>query len=488
MVEENNNEQATIVTAEEEKISAPYYNAEEALLSMIIQDTDVAKFIAQTGLSDVHFQKQKNKILFPVIVRVWNTAGFCNFDLLSDRLEKEITSEGISKLEAIGGGDELMNIMNAIPTAVDLKVAQGYLDIIVEQYNLTRMKDLARWFGSLRRFNEDKIVDKISAMQQVLTNINSKHGLTRLDTLLLDATDRFKDRKANPDKYAGMKTGFLWLDTCKVIAKRRVCVIGAKTNIGKSIFAAQIIGELIKNGVRVLLFTPELDKEEYIDRLLCVMANVPLDTWKNASYLEEAEFDRITKVRNDLTNFAENLYIEDKGSQTCGFILNSVKKHMLNHPVDVVVIDYLQKMKYYGDNTKKEITDIMDKVCAFAKDEKLSFLVVSQLRRSKETEPQIYDLKESGDIENFADSVVLLHREGVIGQLGRTKGWYSVEKNRQGRTTTGAKVELKFNEDTLRFSEVFSDDKDGCGHSLATDDEQNLSYMSSGDKNGVQKG
>jgi len=483
-----------IETADETKIPVSYQNAEEALLSMIVQDVDVATMVAQSGLLASHFQKIKNQYIFSAAMRVWQDNKVCNFDLVSDKLEKKVTKDGVNQLEAIGGLSEINRIVECTPQVIDIKVAQGYVDIVFERYRLNKIKDLARWFIGQRTFDEEKMVDKISDIQRVLTDSAlNKYGLVGLDTLLADSYNRFKDRKANPEQYEGFDTGFVWLNKGKVVTKRRVCTVGAKTTRGKSIFVSQIVGNLIRNGVRTLVFTPELDKEEYIDRMLCSLANVPIDNWKAAHLLEETEFNRIVKKKDELMAYSDNLFIEDRGSQTCGFILSSVKKHMLNHGVDVVVVDYLQKIKYYGDNTKKAITDIMEKFCSFAKDNNVAFIVVSQLRRSADEEPRLYDLKESGDIENFSDSVILLHRDSVTAVEGRKHGWYKIEKNRQGLLTEC--VRLRFNDQTLKFTEVFTDEGDnstgeGNGHSLAADSEQKLSFLISGEKenNGVQKG
>jgi replicative DNA helicase len=240
------------------------------------------------------------------------------------------------------------------------------------------------------------------------------------------------------------------MDKYKAVAKRRTTIIGAKTSIGKSILASNIVTAMLKDGSRVLLFTPELDKQEYTDRIICAEANVPIDAWKLGA-IEGIHAKRIAEANQRLLPNAGNLFIEDRGSQSAGFILNSVKKHLLNHQVDVVVVDYLQKLHYYGE-AKKAITEMMDKFCAFAKDNNIAFILVSQLRRGEETEPTINMLKESGDLENFADCVILLHRNSITAPREKNKGWYMIAKNRQGPVTD--RVEINFKDDCLKFEEV----------------------------------
>lgn len=445
-------EDSTVVeTADEEKFSVAYEGSEEALLAMFIQDDDVAELIVKSGLRDIHFLKRKNRLMYPHILNVRFTKGVCNYDLVADALEKETLPDGQSVLEFVGGLTELSKIITSTPPVIDLKVAQSYIDIIFEQYKLSRVKEYARWLVNQKRFDEMRLVDKVASIQQILSDETlGKYGLVPIDVLLTDAYERYKDRKANPENYVGIKTGFYWMEKHRAVAKKRTCVVGARTSVGKSVIASNMITPMILNDYKVLLFTPELDKKEYIDRLLCAEAQVDIDAWKSGK-ITDADNNKIGAARYKLSQKAQNLYIEDKGSQSAGYILNSIKKHMLNHQVDVVVVDYLQKLRYYGDNTKRAITDMMEKFCSFAKDNDIAFVVISQLRRSDKPEPELSDLKESGDIENFADCVILVHRNSITSHSERMKGWYKIAKNRQGGTTDP--VDLTFHEEYLKFTE-----------------------------------
>lgn len=443
--------EVTVETEDEVKIPVSYENAEEALLAMFIQDDDIATVIAQSGLRDIHFLKRKNKVMFPVILNVRFTKGVCNYDLVVDQLEKETMQDGQPILDFVGGLEELSKIIECTPPVMDIKVAQGYIDIIFEQFKLSKVKDAARWIVSQRKFDEAKIVDKMSELQQVISDDTlGKYGLVALDVLANDSYERYKDRRVNPEKHKGIKSDFYWIDKYKVIAKKHTCIIGARTSVGKSVFISNIITRMLLGDFKILLFTPELDRKEYIDRLICALAGVEIDSYKEAS-IDNDDVDKIGLAKSKLLKKAQNLYIEDKGSQSCGFILSSIRKHMLNHQVDVVVVDYLQKLRYYGDNTKRAITDMMEKFCSFGKDNDIAFIIASQLRRSDKPEPVISDLKESGDIENFADSVILLHRSSITKHEERNKGWYRIDKNRQGQVTDN--VELIFHEQILKFTE-----------------------------------
>ncbi len=445
------NNTVEIDTGDDVKIPVSYENAEECVLGAFIQDESCAVLIAQSGLREEHFTKRKNKLLFPIVMKTRLSKGVVNFDLVADACEREVIPGGQNVLEFIGGLPELTRIINA-PISLDFKTVEGYISVVFEQWRVSQLRDAGRWFSGLRSFNESQVVDKVAALQNILSEDTLlKQGLTSIDSLVVNAYNRFLDRKSYPEKYEGIQTGFYWMDKYHVISKKRTTIFGARTSVGKTILVSNAVTRMILNNKYVLLFTPELDKEEYIDRMICAEANVPIDDWKSAKVNEE-DLKRISKLQQEIIGkAANNLYVEDKGVQTCNFILGSAKRHMLNHPVDVIVVDYIQKLKYYGE-AKKAITDIVGNFYSFAKDNNVAMIIVSQLRRADTPEPELSQLKETGDLENFADCVVLLHRNSITRLRDRNQGWYKIAKNRQGATTDA--VALEFNELTLKFKEI----------------------------------
>jgi len=442
------------VVETEEEVKIPVENAEESLIGIFMQDEDAAQFIAQSGLREEHFLKRKCRLLYPVVLNVRLTQGTCNFDFVVDACEKKILNNGQTLLDFIGGVPALTQII-ASPISTDIKTTEGYVNIVWEKWRLSKIKEEARKLVSLPGFNDLKIVDAVSQLQAIVADTSlNKHGLVSIGSLLPEAYVRYEDRLAHPEKYVGIKTGFYWLDKYRAIAKKRTTIVAARTGIGKSIFVGNMITVMLQNGLRILLYTPELDKEEYIDRIVCSNTGISIDDWKKA-VIREVDVEKIHAFQVSVLNsYPDGLYIEDRGSQSANYILGSIRRHMLSQPVDVVVIDYLQKLRFYGDNIRREIDDAMDKLSSFAKDNNIAMILVSQLRRSDKAgaEPTKEDLKESGNLENFADTVILLHRKSTINITERREAWYRIDKHRSGPTTEA--IKLNFHEDILKFTEA----------------------------------
>jgi len=445
------NTASVIRTADDGRLPVSYENAEEALLAMFILDDDVAEYIIKSGLNETHFSKRKNRIIFPLIYNVRLERSACTYDFVVDKLEGETMPDGQTVLSFVGGLSKLSEIIECCPAVIDLNVAQGYVEIIHKQWKLAKVQEITRKIGGQKKYDESALITDLSDLEQVVSDrAVERGGLISLGVLIPDAYERYMDRRNNPQKYKGMETGFYWLNRDRAISKKHVTVIGASTNIGKSVLVSNIITKMILDDVKLLLFTPELDRREYIDRLMCGEAKVSIERWNDGAITDE-DNTRYGVIQDKLLKKAQNLYVEDRGNQSCSFILSSIKKHLLNHIVDVVVVDYLQDLDYVGD-TRRAITDIMRRFCAFAKDNDIAFIVLSQFRRFDDSrEPTKEDLKESGDIENMADCVILLHRLSLTTHGERNKGWYKIAKNRHGPLTDN--VALTFWEDYLKFTE-----------------------------------
>lgn len=438
----------------EERIKIPVDNAEESLIGIFMQDEDSAAFIAQSGLREDYFLKRKCRLLYPLILNIRLTQGTCNFDFVVDACEKKMLNSGQTLLNFIGGVPALTQMITS-PISTDQKTTEGYIQIIWDKWKLTKVKEAARKLVSLPGFSDLTVVDAVSDLQSIVADkALNKAGLVSIGSLLPEAYLRYEDRLAHPERWVGIKTGFYWINKNRAISKKRTTIVAARTGIGKSVFVANMVVVMLKNGLRILLYTPELDKEEYTDRIICSNTGVCIDDWKEAR-IREADVEKVHAFQMSvLSKYSDGLYIDDKGSQSANYILSSIKRHMLSRPVDVVVVDYLQKLKFYGDNIRREIDDAMDKLSAFAKDNNIAMILVSQLRRSDKpgAEPTKEDLKESGNLENFSDSVILLHRKSIINVSERRDAWYRIDKHRSG-PATGA-IKLIFHEDILKFTEA----------------------------------
>lgn len=211
-----------------------------------------------------------------------------------------------------------------------------------------------------------------------------------------------------------------------------VYVVAARPGVGKTVIAAQIATALADHGA-VAFSSLEMSGVELVQRFISERAQVNVSRLKN-NRLEQWDFDQIRNRRHILDNL--NIAIDDRtsigSSDVRGFVRGLSKKH----DVAGVVVDYLQLMS--GDSKSERyaaVTEFSRQMKIIAKDFNVPVIVLSQLNRQSESRsdgiPKISDLRESGAIEQDADVIMLLRREG---DAPGEQMIIDIAKNRHGET------------------------------------------------------
>ena len=227
-----------------------------------------------------------------------------------------------------------------------------------------------------------------------------------------------------------------------------VTVIGARPSVGKSAFAAQITLHFCSIGKKVGYFNIEMSEEQIYERFVSAESGIGLQRIRRAIKYTGDEEQRFAQA-NRLLEEKDKIIITT-GSQS----VSSIKAEMKNKGYDMIVVDYLQLLKpesRYRGNRFAEVGEISHSLKGLATDFHIPVIVLSQLNRvsmgRENKEPTMSELRESGDIEQDASTIILLWN---LDEEGRKKGC-KVEKNRQGKT---GRVTMQFNGDLMKFEEL----------------------------------
>lgn len=250
-----------------------------------------------------------------------------------------------------------------------------------------------------------------------------------------------------------MPTGFSDLDKVLVgLGSADLVLVGARPGMGKTAFAMNIAVTAAKRTKKaVCVFSLEMSAEQLVTRLLSSEGMV--DSYHlRSGELDEEEW---SKIANAASAMAEtDILIDD----TTGITVSGMKAKLRRvKNLGLIVIDYLQLMQSEKktDNRVNEVADISRSLKLMAKEFGVPVICCAQLSRGPEKRddkrPQLSDLRDSGAIEQDADSVMLLYRsdyydmdnpvseaEVIIaknrhGSVGRVKlGWYGKYTKFQG--------------------------------------------------------
>jgi len=289
--------------------------------------------------------------------------------------------------------------------------------------------------------------DSISG-RVIFSQNDSEKAILNLSTLSVKHREQKKD---NLQKV--VPTGFSVLDSYLNGGFRPgdLVLVGARPSVGKSSFALSIAYNAAKLGKKVLFFSIEMTAIDIYERLLSFDSEIPctsiINGTANKKSIQEC-YERLSKL---------SISIAELSRATSRDVENITQDYLLEQEVDLVVVDYLQ---FLGDKQIKGSSDsnrvgmISRNLKSLARATMIPVLCPTQLNRKSEEggrvrEPRLADLRDSGNLEQDADIVILLHRKPDGDDKDKTN--VIVAKNRKGET---GRTDLNFNLLTTRFEEA----------------------------------
>lgn len=235
------------------------------------------------------------------------------------------------------------------------------------------------------------------------------------------------DSKFNKTMPAGLSTGLKDLDELvRGLRPGNMIVVGGLTGSGKTILGLQIAQHVTCNldGVG-LAFSMEMTKEELITRGLASIGSVNLSKLDSGD-LEDDDWPKLTGAVSVLNK--AKLFVNDQAGMTMPRIRSIARQCQLREGLSVLLVDYVQLITAEGGaNRSLEVGKISTALKNLAKELKIPVIVLAQLNRGStnrpDKRPRPSDIRDSGQIEQDADVVILVHRdtESEEGQNGVTE-------------------------------------------------------------------
>ena len=410
--------------------------AEQAVLGAVLLEPDCLSTVAEMLPRADYFYQVNNRTIYSAMLDMFTAGQPVDLVTLLEHLrEEENFDEGSGKVY-------LMQLAQLVPSVSNV---ERYCTIVRDRYDLRMLIQAAR--GILDDAMEDTGETSLlldSAEQRIFDIRQGKalKGLERLNEVLFETFERL-DRLNSPDKdlYRGIPTGIRELDnTITGLNRSDLVIIGARPGMGKTSFALNIARHAaITAGKRVAFFSLEMSKEQLASRIISTEALVG-GTKLRTGDLTEGEWTRLVEAGDILSK--ADLYLDDSPGITVPEMKAKVRR-LKN--VDLVIIDYLQLMQGsgYGKNSDNRVTvvgEISRSLKIMAKELDVPVICLSQLSRAVESRtdkrPILSDLRESGAIEQDADSVMFLYRDEYYHENTEDKGVAEciVAKNRHGET------------------------------------------------------
>ena len=359
-----------------------------------------------------------------------------------------------------GNEKYMAEVMSVTPTAANV---MEYAAIVRDRALLRRLGEAADEINSMVYEGSGEADSVLEAAERRIYSLRQGRnvgGLVPVSSVVQDVFDTLSETAASGSKIPGISTGLPDLDRVTLgLNKSELILIAARPGMGKTSIALNLALHAAMNLKKtVAIFSLEMSREQLVTRLLSRASLVPSQNLLTGQ-LSEQQWREISDAAQALS--ATDIRIDDKPSLT----VSEMNAQCRRVPkLDLVVIDYLQLMQSAGsghawsnESRTQAVSDISRMLKIMAKELNVPVICLSQLSRANESRqdkrPMLSDLRESGAIEQDADVVIGLYRDGYYNKESENPNLAEaiILKNRKGQTGT---VELLWLPEYTTFSSL----------------------------------
>lgn len=312
----------------------------------------------------------------------------------------------------------------------------GWAGIVKEQAALSRARELAfKIVDSSTRY-----ADLTGIYEQLGEAINLHSERSDFIPMCDDINNYIRKLDDNPEY---ISTGLKVLDNNLHLVPGNFVVIGGRPSAGKTALSLQLACEMARNGRKVAYFSLETDPDTLYARVIANQLGVPLHTVKNKTVSID-ELDRLAAVKK------YSLYVRSAAGKGVGWI----RTQSIRMQAKVVFIDYLQLIHQAGAKDRySAVTEISMALHEFAQSTGTLVVALAQLNRETARAgipPTAADLRESGQIEQDADAIILLAQNVTTKKRPEQHYHFALEKNKEGNVGS---LDITFQMETQQFKE-----------------------------------
>ena len=424
--------------------------AERAVLgSLMIDQAAVAEI--RDILDPEDFYAERHAHIYRAAVALADRGDPIDEVTLQSQLER---GPGVGRA---GGVDYISELTLEVPTAASVK---HWAEIVINHALRRRLISAGGEVARLGFDNAVSAVDAIeSAEQKIFAISQARRGneATPIAHLVRETWNMLEERLQNRDLINGVRTNYARLDgLTQGLQPQELIILAARPSVGKTSFALNIArNAAVLARVPVAIFSLEMSRQALAQRLICSEAGVNSHVLRS-DQASQIDFQRIAAAMDKLTQ--ADIWIDDTPRLSIATLRARARRMKSQNGIGLVIIDYLQLMHGGRQESRvQEVSDISSGLKAVAKELDLPVLALSQLSRASEQRndkrPQLSDLRDSGSIEQDADVVLFLYREGMHKpEIDRSQTELIVAKNRNGPVDD---IQLIFNAEQTTFREPY---------------------------------
>jgi replicative DNA helicase len=301
------------------------------------------------------------------------------------------------------------------------------------------------------RPEEQPVYEAIDTLQSKLSDIVSRGRPDDVGYSNPDAVSTAERLIQPPEaKGQGVPSGYNDLDDLlRGFRAGQLVLLAARSRVGKTSLACDIIRQVASQGYTVVFFSLEMTRSEIWERMVCGQAGVSLHALKSRQALPA----EATALRTAAAEIASNyIVVKDSPDVTPLSMRGFCRKVQHKQGLGLVVVDYLQCIKSGKDkhNRYEAVSEVSRQLKVMARTLNVPVIALAQLNRTAEQEePKLSHLRESGSLEQDADVVMLLNRPHIFdSNADATLATLDIAKHRNGPCQI---INLNFDADSVSF-------------------------------------
>jgi replicative DNA helicase len=432
-----------------ERLPPQSREAERCVLGSMLRDRGVIGDVLQIIQDEGNFYLDAHQKIFKAIKALYDKGKPVDLVILAETLREH------QQIEDVGGYGYLGDLWDAAPTAAN---AEHYAHIVRDK---AIVRHLIHASTEILRDSYDQVMpadDLLEAAERKVLDI-AERGVTgqtyTLEKAVREAYDRIDLRHQHEQwTISGLPTGFVDLDEKTAgFQNSELIIIAARPSVGKTAMALNIVRHMVVDDHQPVFFVSlEQSRIELAERLLCCQARV--DSHKlRKGHLSAEDMQKLIEAGGTLR--LGKLFIDDSPGQGMLRIAANARRLKMRHGVKAVFIDYLQLIEPDNrrESRQEQVAGISRRLKFLARELQIPVVALAQVNRSAEDrqdhKPRLADLRESGSIEQDADTVMLMHRPEMY-EPGQHEGTVEIVVAKQRNGPTG-EITLTFLKQFMRF-------------------------------------
>ena len=345
-----------------------------------------------------------------------------------------------NQLDMMGANIEYTHITELSRKQISAANIDNYIDTLVYSYAKRALK-VNNGLQNQRLQDDFSPIEEIEFSMKELNSILdilSKTGRQEqtITSLLVDRLRSYFSRKTK--KELEYVTGIYDYDKVITYERGDLAILAARPGMGKTSFALQL-ARIFAQRMKVLFISLEMTAGKLTDRIIIAESGIDNERYKRGN-LHQNEETQLNEISKQIENL--QIVIDDRSSLS----MNEIEILVMKQAPDIVFIDYLGLVRLpQKDSRNNELGYVSRTLKGLAKKSNIPIIALHQLNRGAETRadkrPFLAELRDSGEIEQDADSVVFLYSDEYYERKDRSRIEVIVAKNREGKSNVFIELE-----------------------------------------------